>query len=71
TRTSESDKPDRVNHQSDSAFIEDALDTNRKLEIAIDRDEAPEFAQQVFDMLSALYHEHRASKNLSDQLDTE
>ncbi|MFB2553890.1 hypothetical protein, partial [Ensifer soli] len=30
TRTSESDKPDRVNHQSDSAFIEDALEHARE-----------------------------------------
>ncbi|MGK9054818.1 plasmid partitioning protein RepB [Xaviernesmea oryzae] len=38
------------------------LNTSGKLEIAIDRKEAPEFAALVLKTLEALYHEHRSKK---------
>jgi ParB family chromosome partitioning protein len=38
------------------------LSTDGKLEIAIDRKEAPEFAALVLETLEGLYRKHRSSK---------
>ncbi|MBY5766697.1 plasmid partitioning protein RepB [Rhizobium leguminosarum] len=47
---------------NDGKRLAKVLNTDGKLEIAIDRKEAPEFAARVLEKLEELYREHRSSK---------